>query len=268
MTQFVKQRTNNVRNDHGVQFVSREFEDFLSDRGIKHHFSSIYYPPANGVIERFNSVVKNVIQNAINYRKSWKEATVQFLGVYRATVHATTGVSPSVLLHGRPMRTRLNIVGSILPTVKVDNLRNHVQKKQNKYKLYKDNNRKFKPVTLNVGDWVKVKKPGFVPKGYSHYSAPIQIARKLSDHTFETTDNRKWNISKLVKCTKPQDAYVDDHIANDFDVEQAVDNQGQNDIPGPAHVQQNAGANVAQAPLRRGNRVRHRPRWLQDYVEY
>ena len=37
-------------SDNGSQFVSREFETFLCDRGIVHRKSSVYYPRANGEI--------------------------------------------------------------------------------------------------------------------------------------------------------------------------------------------------------------------------
>ncbi len=40
-----------IISDNGVQFVSKEFEEFLSARGIKHGFSSLYYPQSNGAIE-------------------------------------------------------------------------------------------------------------------------------------------------------------------------------------------------------------------------
>lgn len=34
--------------DNGSQFVSAEFEAFLTERDIKHYCSSVYYPQANG----------------------------------------------------------------------------------------------------------------------------------------------------------------------------------------------------------------------------
>jgi len=40
-------------SDNGSQFVSWEFEMLLQDRGIIHYKSSVYYPCANGEIERF-----------------------------------------------------------------------------------------------------------------------------------------------------------------------------------------------------------------------
>jgi len=45
----------------------------------------------------------------------------EFLKVYRATPHATTGLSP--LLHGGKMRTRLNVLSPPLASKDTDALR-------------------------------------------------------------------------------------------------------------------------------------------------
>ena len=154
-----------IVTDNGVQFKSDEFEQFCKERGIKHTYSSLYYPQANGAVERFNAVLKTTVQNAVNQKKSWKDCVTQFLGIYRATAHATTGCPPSVLLHGRQMRTRLNVIGSSLPKIDVERVRERVKENQNKYKQRCDDKHVRKPVNLQVGDWVHVKRPGIVRKG-------------------------------------------------------------------------------------------------------
>jgi transposase InsO family protein len=195
--------------DHGVQFMSYEFESFLSERGIKHGHSSIYYPQANGAIERFNSVLKNTLQDVIDAGKYWKSHVIEFLAVYRATPHATTGLSPSVLLHQRYMRTKLNIIGYKLPDVKIDvhRVKEKVQVQQSKYKFHADKKRNV----TNVGDWVRMKKPGFVPKGSRRYSDPVQIRHKLSFRTYVLQDGKTWNVSKLVKSSEPDECYISEN---------------------------------------------------------
>ncbi|PIK61531.1 hypothetical protein BSL78_01544 [Apostichopus japonicus] len=154
-----------VITDNGPQFKSKEFDDFLRERGIVHRCSSLYYPQANGAVERFNSVLKSIVQNAINLGRPWKETVLQYLGVYRATAHATTGVSPSVLAHGRHMRTKLNIVGYGLPKVNVGKVRHRVKRQQQRYKKYADRKRNVKLSGLHEGDWVRKKKIGGSKKG-------------------------------------------------------------------------------------------------------
>lgn len=83
-----------IVTDHGTQFTSQEFEAFLKDRDITHSFSSVYYPQANGAIERFNVILKNAIQNAIIMGSPIKDRVMQLLAVYRATPHSTMRETP------------------------------------------------------------------------------------------------------------------------------------------------------------------------------
>lgn len=99
-----------VVTDNGPQFLSSVFSDFLSERGIKHLRTSVYHPQGNGAVERWNRVLKESILSAEQMRKAWRQSVVEFLQSYRATPHATTGVSPSELLHNRKMRTKLDIL--------------------------------------------------------------------------------------------------------------------------------------------------------------
>ena len=146
-----------IVSDNGTQFVSEEFRIFLSERGIKHTLISLYYPESNGAVERFNGVLKNCIQNCIITGKQWKMSVREFLAAYRATPHATTGQSPAAALHGRELRTKLDIRGIAELQSKFRQESNlddpvlkskqstieKVQQKQDYYKNYVDNIPKF-----------------------------------------------------------------------------------------------------------------------------
>lgn len=90
-----------VVSDNGPQFVSGEFERFLKARGIKHQRVSVYYPQSKGQVERFNRTLKGFLQCATLERSSIRSSIVDYLMIYRCTPHATTGLSPALLLHGR-----------------------------------------------------------------------------------------------------------------------------------------------------------------------
>ena len=51
-----------IITDNGKQFVSREVEGYLSQRGIKHHVASLYWPRGNSAVERFNRIFKSLLQ--------------------------------------------------------------------------------------------------------------------------------------------------------------------------------------------------------------
>nr|XP_055067975.1 uncharacterized protein K02A2.6-like [Misgurnus anguillicaudatus] len=102
-----------IVTDNGPQFTAAEFSAFLKSRDIDHVRTPVYHPAANGAIERFHRVLKSCIQSAIIELKPWKMAVTEFLHVYRATPHFTTGVTPFELLHGRKMRTRLDVLAPL-----------------------------------------------------------------------------------------------------------------------------------------------------------
>ncbi|MCP3662571.1 MAG: DDE-type integrase/transposase/recombinase, partial [Gammaproteobacteria bacterium] len=49
-------------SDNGPQFTSHEFTEFLASHAIKHNLTPVYCPQRNGLIERFNRVLKSASQ--------------------------------------------------------------------------------------------------------------------------------------------------------------------------------------------------------------
>ena len=98
-----------IVTDNGPQSLSRAFADSLSERGIHHLCSSVYYSQCNRAVERWKNRVLKECVLAEQMQKNRKPAVTDFLQNYRATPHATTGVSPSELLHNKRMKTKLDI---------------------------------------------------------------------------------------------------------------------------------------------------------------
>lgn len=189
-----------IVTDNGPQFLSSAFADFLSERGICHLCSSVYYPQCNGAVERWNRVLKECILAAEQMQKNWKPAVTDFLQNYRATPHATTGVSPSELLHNRRMKTKLDIFPVKDMSDKCTTVRSTVEKQQNKSKQYTDKRRGAKMPAFKPGDWVRVKKPDHAHKGTPKFTPPLSIQRQIGPSTFVLSDNKKWNASRLTRC--------------------------------------------------------------------
>ncbi len=119
----------------------------------------MYHPRANGEVERFNKVLKDCLQTASIQGEPWKSFTQTFLMNYRSTPHATTGFTPSELLHGRYMRTKLQIMDYRVKATDQSILRQRVKRKQDKVKQYTDARRNAKSSRLQPGDLVRIKKP-------------------------------------------------------------------------------------------------------------
>ena len=107
-TQFARHGIpHSLRTDNGLQFVSDEFRQFLSEMGIQHRRNTPLWPRANGEVERQNRTLLKTLKIAHAEQKNWNIELQRFLLAYRTTPHTTTGESPSKLLFGRDIRSKL-----------------------------------------------------------------------------------------------------------------------------------------------------------------
>lgn len=191
----------NIVTDNGTQFTSEAFASFLQNRGISHTRTSVYYPAANGAIERFHRGLRACIQTAIQQSTPWKETVSEWLQVYRATPHAATSTSPHELLFGRKMRTKLDVLP--LPPVTSplhERAKQEVMKHQAKMKRYTDAKRGARVPSFQIGDRVRIRNPLHVPKGHPRFTSPATVKRIKGNHTFLLSDGKNWNASHLAHC--------------------------------------------------------------------
>ncbi|XP_046404731.1 uncharacterized protein K02A2.6-like [Ischnura elegans] len=113
-----------IVSDNGPPFNSGEFKDFLRCNGIKHTLSPPYHPATNGQAENSVKNVKKRVNLALSSNDNVNMALYKFLLVYRNSVHLTTNETPAMLMFGRPIRTRLDLIRP--------NLQSYVYNKQSK----------------------------------------------------------------------------------------------------------------------------------------
>jgi len=54
-----------LRTDGGGEFTSGEFENFCRDNGIIHEITTPYTPQHNGIAERRNKTIMNMVRSMI-----------------------------------------------------------------------------------------------------------------------------------------------------------------------------------------------------------
>jgi transposase InsO family protein len=59
-------RIKKIRNDNGMEFKNSQIEGFLEEEGIKHEFYSPYTPQQNGVVERKNRTLLDMVRTMLD----------------------------------------------------------------------------------------------------------------------------------------------------------------------------------------------------------
>ena len=97
-----------VVTDNGSNFVSKEFENFLKQNGIRHIRIAPYHRASNGMaegaVQTFKEGMKKMNRGSVDTCDS------RFLTRYRITRQTSTGVPPAELFLGRKPRARLDLV--------------------------------------------------------------------------------------------------------------------------------------------------------------
>ena len=93
-------------SDNGPNLVSDQMESFLISNGIVHNKCSIYYPQANGVVERLHGTVKNRVDKLAMEGMNMDDAIRVVLTEIRSSPNSGTGFTPFFLLFGREMTAK------------------------------------------------------------------------------------------------------------------------------------------------------------------
>ena len=108
--------------DNGPQFTSFAigFATFCAGNGIKHVRTSPYHPSSNGLAECFVQSFTVAMKKSDKDGLSLSHRLATFLLIYRTIPHATTNVTPCVLLLGRSVCTRLHLLSPNPASVVID----------------------------------------------------------------------------------------------------------------------------------------------------
>ena len=84
-----------LRLDNGGEYTSKEFLNFCKDVGIKRELTPPYNPQQNGVAERKNITIMEVVKTMIHDQDFpmclWEEATMAAVYVHNRLSHSALG---------------------------------------------------------------------------------------------------------------------------------------------------------------------------------
>ena len=188
-----------IISDNGRQFVSAEFQQFLSNLGIKHCCTALYNPQSNGAVERFNRVLKDGIKAGMADGCSFAQAIQQTLASYRSTPHTTTGVSPAKLLYNFNMNMPLTRMrpGHRSKEIEHPKVQQRVRIAQDKMARNFNARHRAVPYSFKSGDYVRIRLPTRSHKLSPTYSEPRQVL-KASGHTVWLSNGQRWNVRRCI----------------------------------------------------------------------
>lgn len=103
-----------ILSDRGVQFRSNLMRDLLNYVQIKAKFTTAYHPQCNGLTERYNKTLVEMISKYIEKsQREWDRMLHLLMFAYNCSVNRTTGFTPFHLMYGRepvlPIERRLEL---------------------------------------------------------------------------------------------------------------------------------------------------------------
>eukprot|EP00170_Pyropia_yezoensis_P001123 contig_5092_g1127 len=109
-------KTNTIRSDGGKEYTGSAWSAWLAAKGIRHETTTRYTPQQNGVAERYNRTITELVgalmTDAALKPKWWADAAVAINYVGNRTPHRGESITPYEALHGiRPDVSNLRALG-------------------------------------------------------------------------------------------------------------------------------------------------------------
>jgi len=195
-----------ILTDQGTNFMSKLLKDVYQLLGIKGLRTTPYHPQTDGLTERFNQTLKQMLCKFVDETGSdWDQWLPYLLFAYREVPQASTGFSPFELLFGHEVRgpltllkemwegpsmekEPLNVVSYVLQMrEKLEKMttlaQEHMAASQFKQKAWYD--RLAKERSFEAGQKVLVMLPTQESKLLAKWQGPYEVIRKISPTTYE-----------------------------------------------------------------------------------
>ncbi|GKV28744.1 hypothetical protein SLEP1_g37756 [Rubroshorea leprosula] len=241
-----------LRTDRGGEYCSDEFAKFCDNKGIKRQITAAYTPQQNGVCERKNRTILDMVRSLLARscipKNFWPEAVNWSIHILnRSPTLAVKDMTPEEAWSGRkPTVDHLRIFGCVAYA--------HVPDQKRK----KLDNKGEKCIFLGVGNQSKAYKL------YNPSTKKIVISR---DVVFDEEQIWPGSENGTTKCIS-----ADFDGGDDEEKQQSIENvQQQLDMDEQQPASTSNAQEDAQSPAaakedeQRSQRVRKRPAWMSDY---
>ncbi len=105
-------------SDNGAEFRNKVLAEICSQFGIRQTFTMAYHPASNGLVERSNrkilEILRPIVADHLGKREDW---VPQVAATINASVCESTGKSPHYIVFGNPKRLPYDLPSSQQPPV-------------------------------------------------------------------------------------------------------------------------------------------------------
>lgn len=244
-----------ITSDNGPQFISSVFGEYLKNNEIKHRRVTPLSPSVNGEVERQNQSLLKRLKIAQAEGKNWRNALSTYLMAYRTTPHSVTGATPSEMLMGRKIRTKLPEIQFSLNDEEVRD-RDMIMKE--KSKSYTDEHRKAEESTLKPGDKVLLKQDRENKLSTRFEHEPYTVVHKQGTQVHVESADKITKIRNSTHVKKFIEPEIE--LSTDYDTTEEI--MSEQSADSEVHDQTTESAPA----LRRSSRVVTRPKKLDDFV--
>ena len=196
-----------IITDQGSNFMSNLLKQVYRLLGIKGIRTTPYHPQTDGLTERFNQTLKQMLRKFVDESGAdWDNWLPYLLFAYREVPQASTGFSPFELLYGRDVRGPLALLketwmeeedppsqNTLTYVLQMrERLKNmaglaqqNLEQAQQRQKSYYD--RKAHARSFKVGDKVLVMLPSDSSKLLAKWQGPFEVTHRLGSTTYEVS---------------------------------------------------------------------------------
>ena len=210
---------NILHTDQGRNFDSALVKAMCKLLGIKKTRTTAYYPQSDGLIERFNRTLLNLLSIAAREDTcNWDSYIPLLMFAYRTSVQESTGCTPYQLVFGREVRLPIDVMFGLPPhyppteinkyamglRLRLDRayrqFREYMGLQQRRQKVHYDKLCNGKP--FKIGDMVWLHCPavprGKSPKLHCYWQGPYIIHKVLSDILYQIQHRNNKRKSMVV----------------------------------------------------------------------
>lgn len=195
-----------LQSDNGAEFINHKLKEYLAQQNIQHITSSPYHARSNGVIERFNRTIKQMLYKTITETNSNEYLSIldKLMTSYNSSYHTTIKNIPYKIF-------------STESPEKLKEVKHNIEEFADK--LVKPDEKKYKRgdyVRISLQTLPEIRKDTFDKKYTQNYSTEIYKIKSVSRakiHEYGLLDkdnvlvNKKYYYDQLLLVPNPETMY-------------------------------------------------------------